>query len=107
MKLASRVMYTIGLVFSIIAFVGAISLIVLGVKDLVAQNVQTGATYLALGIVYFIIYLVIIILAARARRQTGRKAKNHKGYHVLMLILGIIGFDVFYILGAIFGLIAD
>jgi hypothetical protein len=63
-------------------------------------------TYLNVGgiVGYSIILIVAIITIAMVRRA--KAAGSSKGWDVLFLILGIIGANIFYFLGGIFGLVA-
>ena len=89
-----------------IAFIGGIALIIVGSVDMVKNGMEAGLPELVSGIIITLDYLVIILLATLARRQVRKGKRNHRGFHVIMLVLGIIGFDIFYILGAIFGIVS-
>ena len=59
----------------------------------------------AAGIVYYVIILIVALITIAMVRRAKAKGTS-KGWDVLFLILGIIGANIFYFLGGLFGLIA-
>ena len=106
MRKASLIFYTIGLVFAWIALIAGIALIVVGSITLVREGMEAGLYYLVPGIITTVIYLIVIAIISAGRRQVRAGKRNNKFFHIVALILGIVSFDIFYVLGAIFGLIA-
>ena len=56
-----------------------------------------------------LIYFIIILIGSLITIWMVRRAKDSnssKGWDVLFLILGLIGGNIFYVLGGIFGLVA-
>ena len=121
MKAASKILYTIGQIFSYIALVLTIIAIVFGIIFTVGGSLATtledslpagvtalagGITFLVVGIVYLVIYVILIISARKAKRALGNGVTNN-GPHIWMIVLGAISWDIFYLLGGIFGLIAE
>ena len=111
MEIASKVMYVIADICSWITVVLCIGLIVVfslalanvgNLNQILAENGATGgiATIVALSIT-MLVNLVLIALV----RKAGDK-KSSKGWDILVLILGVLGWNIFYILGGIFGLVA-
>ena len=107
MEKASRVMYSIANFFTWVLVVLSVAGIVfcsLAIAHALPKEVDAqffGVGYLIYYIILLLIYLVTIVLVRRA------KAKNSsKGWDVLFLVLGILGGNIFYILGGIFGLVA-
>ena len=110
MSKASRVMYSIanfftwiiviicvvGIVFSIIGMVGKLPE---GLDPQIAKVFGVGGL---VGYIFILIVSLITILMVRRAKAEG----TSKGWDVLFLILGIIGGNIFYILGGIFGLVA-
>ncbi len=120
MKSASKIMYVIGRVFNIIALVCAVIGIVIGaiamsmpakIADQSNGAIEAAQAHaVGLGIVIgaaisFVVYLVLILLATKASKSLDN-GKKDTAPHVLMIIVGIFG-DIFYLLGGIFGLIAE
>ena len=107
MEKASRVMYSIANFFTWIIVICSIAGIVMCSLALanVIKDVPDIPFVGAGGIVYFAIILIVgLITIAMVRRA---KAKGtSKGWDLLFLILGILGSNIFYILGGIFGLVA-
>ena len=105
MEKASRVMYSIANFFTWILVFLSITGIVFCALDL--ANVWHPDLPLlgAGGIVYYAIILIIaLITIAMVRRAKGKNTS--KGWDVLFLVLGVIGANIFYFLGGLFGLIA-
>ena len=120
MKTASKVMYTIGRLFNILAIIACVILIVVGIVAMVmpgklaesSDDITTadeakamGMTILITGAVLFAVYVVICALAGHARKALNNN-KTENAPHIIMIIVGIFG-DIFYLLGGIFGLIGE
>ena len=107
METASRVMYSIANFFTWILVLLSITGIVFSILSIsgVAINGQT-IDYLGVGyLVYFIIILIVALITISLVRIAKNK-NSSKGWDILFLILGIIGGNIFYILGGIFGIVA-
>lgn len=107
MGVASRVMYTIANVFTWIIAIFCIAGIVFSSFAIVGFMAnEIDLSHLGVGtLVYFIILLIISLITISLVRIAKRKGTS-KGWDVLFLILGIIGWNIFYFLGGLFGLIA-
>ena len=106
MRKASLVFYSIGLVFSYMALILGIAFIVWGAIVTANEVFEQGAAMLVPGIIVTVIYLLVIFIVRLGRRQVLKGGKNHKFFHLLVLVVGILSLDIFYFLGALFGLIA-
>lgn len=107
METASKVMYSIANFFTWILVLLSITGIVFSILSIsgVAINGQT-IDYLGVGyLVYFIIVLIVALITISLVRIAKNK-NSSKGWDILFLILGIIGGNIFYILGGIFGIVA-
>ena len=105
MEKASVVMYSIANFFTWVLVILSITGIVFCALDL--ANVYHAELPLlgGAGIAYYVIILIVaIITIAMVRRAKGKNTS--KGWDVLFLVLGIIGGNIFYFLGGLFGLIA-
>ena len=105
MEKASAVMYSIANFFTWILVILSVTGIVFCALDL--ANIWHPDLPLlgAAGIVYYVIVLIVaLITIAMVRRAKGKNTS--KGWDVLFLVLGIIGGNIFYFLGGLFGLIA-
>ncbi len=120
MKTASKVMYTIGRIFNILAIIACVILIVVGIIAMVmpgklaesSDDITTAdeekamcMTILITGAFLFVVYVVICALAGHARKALNNN-KTENAPHIIMIIVGIFG-DIFYLLGGIFGLIGE
>lgn len=120
MKTASKVMYTIGRIFNILAIIACVILIVVGIVAMVmpgklaesSDDITTadeakamGMSILIAGAVLFAVYTVICVLAGHARKALNNN-KTENAPHIIMIIVGIFG-DIFYLLGGIFGLVGE
>ena len=106
MDRASRVMYSIAnfftwiLVFASIAGIVFSSLAIANVlPDL--RNAGFGSGFLVYCVIVFIVSMITIWMVRKAKARGTSKA-----WDVLFLILGILGGNIFYILGGIFGIVA-
>ena len=104
---ASRVMYSIANFFTWIIAILSIVCIVFAIIGLAGKlPADMDATYF--GVAYLVVYIIILIVSlitiAMVRRA---KAKGtSKGWDVLFIVLGVLGGNLFYVLGGIFGLVA-
>ena len=105
---ASAVMYSIANFFTwILALIWLAGIVfsVLAIAHVYDPNlggeILFGVASLVLFIILFLIALITISMVRRAKT-----AGTSKAWDVLFLILGIIGGNIFYFLGGLFGLIA-
>ena len=104
MEKASKVMYSIANFFTWVVVVLCIAGIVIASLSLANVIKDVDFSPLASIISLSIILIVSLITIAMVRRA---KADNSsKGWDVLFIILGVLGGNIFYILGGIFGLVA-
>ena len=115
----SKIMYTIGRIFNIVAMVCCALLVIVGViftagagsfsGDIGMDKSELlimGAAILGSGIGSFIVELVVSLLATKAQKTIGN-GTTEKSPHIMMIVIGAIGGDIFYLLGGIFGLVAE
>lgn len=121
MKSTSKLLYAIGFVFNIIdLFVLTLLIVLCGVaiasSEIIAKvAAETSYTVdlvqkvlMALIIVFSIMFivhfaLVFVVLSARKNlnKNTGKLSP-----HVILLLVGIFDFNIFYLIGGIFGNVA-
>lgn len=108
MEKASRVMYSIAnfvtWIIAILCIVGIVfsALAIADVADwLPAEIHQYGIGSLIAFIFFLIVALITIAMVRRAKAKD-----SSKGWDLLFMILGIVGGNIFYFLGGLFGLIA-
>ena len=122
MKVASKVMYIIGMISNVLLLICSIVIIVLSIIGLanpqLAENIQqeiqeTGVPFaglvgagLGIGIYLFIANLVVIFLARRAIKNLN-EGNGRVGAHIVLLVGGVLCWDIFYVLGGIFGIIGS
>lgn len=107
METASKVMYTIANIFNWILAICCIGGIV--VSSLVIAHVipnETGYAYIGLGSLIYLIILLVIVLVTIGLVRIAKNKKSSKGWDILFLIIGVIEWNIFYILGGIFGIVA-
>lgn len=107
MEKASRVMYSIANFFTWVVVILIIALIVftsLGManvipelKDLPLANVG-GIVYYALVLIFSLVSIFLVRIA--------KNKNSSKGWDVLFIVVGVLSWNVFYVLGGIFGVIA-
>ena len=108
MEKASRVMYSIANFFTWILVILSIVGIVFAVLGIVGVIAMEG-DLAALAGIGTIVYLAIILIVGLITIAMVRRAKangSSKGWDLLFMILGIVGGNIFYFLGGLFGLIA-
>ena len=103
---ASYVMYSIANFFTwivVLVSIAGIVLSVLGGMNIVPAIKEAGFGwgYMAYFIVVLIVSLITIAMVRRAKAKGTSKA-----WDVLFMILGILGANIFYFLGGLFGLFA-
>ena len=103
MHKASHVMYSIANFFQWVVVLASITIIVL--SSLAMANIVPDLKEAGFGTSYLVWYILVLIdsliLIALARKA---KAKGtSKAWDVLFIVLGVLGMNVFYILGGIFG----
>ena len=108
MEKASKVMYSIANFFTwiiaIVCIVGIVfsALAIADVADwLPAEFNEYGVGSLIAFIFFLIVALITIAMVRRAKADNTSKA-----WDLLFMILGIVGANIFYFLGGLFGLIA-
>ena len=107
METASRVMYSIANFFTWLVAIGCIAGIVLSSLSMAGVIVKIdNFEYYGLGslITFIIVLIVSLITIALVRKAKGKNTS--KGWDVLFFVLGILGWNIFYILGGIFGIVA-
>ncbi len=106
MHKASYVMYSIANFFTWIVVLLSIAGIVLSILG--GTNVVPAIKEAGLGwgyLVYFIVLLIVSLITIAMVRRAKAKGTS-KAWDVLFIIFGVLGANVFYILGGIFGLFA-
>ena len=120
MKQGSSILYLIG---NIINAIGIVLMVILGVICIAgAGSIETVpdsyTTYtleeyqaLTKGVgvfllVYAIICLIVYILASKARKAVNNDTKELKP-HIIMIVIGVIGSNLFYLIGGILGIVSE
>ena len=122
MKTASKVMYVIGMISNVLVLILSIVLLIISIIGLanpefanqLKQNIEasgipfTGVleSGLGFGIYLFVSNLIVILLARRAIRNLN-EGNGRVGAHIILLIGGVICWDIFYVLGGIFGIVGS
>lgn len=123
MKLAAKIMYIIGRISNIIYLVFAICMLVIGIISAaggalgaVADAEKEAEAYLAAigggvglitaGVILFVISLVVLILSKKGIKALNNNTTENAP-HIVMIVIGAIGQNIFYILGGIFALVAE
>ncbi len=108
MEKASRVFYSIANFFTwiiVILSLAGIVFSILAIADIFdlfnGALSEYGIGTLILFIVWFVVGLITIAMVRRAKAQG-----SSKGWDLLFMILGIVGGNIFYFFGGLFGLIA-
>ena len=105
MHKASAVMYSIANFFTWLLVIIAVAGIVFAGLNLAGINLPDQLKFGVGHIVYLVIILIVAFITIAMVRRAKAKGTS-KGWDVLFLVLGIIGGNIFYFLGGLFGLIA-
>ena len=123
MEKASKILYTVGKVFNVIEIVMTSLTLVLGILitlfgESIVENVRmvtdslngiitvgTGTGFIIGGTIALIVSIVTLVLANNATKSLQNGQKDNAP-HIVMIIIGVFG-DIFYLLGGIFGLVAE
>ena len=117
MKQASKILYIIGNIFNALGFIAILvsTILICLAKDNITSEtleqmnmtLEDYKAYLDVLMVVFIFILVIWFVVLIAAVIARKKADKSNGVlpHVVMLVLGLLGQSLFYIIGSILGLI--
>ncbi|MCR4911195.1 MAG: hypothetical protein K5925_01555 [Bacilli bacterium] len=120
MKTASKVMYIIGMITNVLLFIAATLMLVVfiigkvnpDVANQIAERLKQTVPYVdqllgaGIGVTIFLLVanLIVLIIAISAIKNLNR-GTGRVGTHVILMIGGIISWDIFYFLGGLFGII--
>ncbi len=126
MKNASKTMFNVGHIVTIISLILGALLAVIGIVFLIvglgtlavaagdaeAEAAAAAATGAGGGLIgwglYFVITSIIcLVLVGKAKRELADESKSNKKPFIITIVVGAIASNPFYILGGIFGLIAE
>lgn len=126
MKNASKTMFNIGHIVTIIYLILGALLAVIGIFVLIfgagalavaagdaeaeraaAAAVSAGGTLLVWGLYFVITSIVCLVLIGKAKRELADESKSNKKPFIVTIVVGAIASNPFYVLGGIFGLIAE
>ena len=125
MKNASKTMFNVGHIVTIIYLILGALLAIIGIFVLIfgvgalavaagdaeaersaAAAVGAGGTLLGWGLYFVITSIVCLVLIGKAKRELADESKSNKKPFIVTIVVGAIASNPFYILGGIFGLIA-
>ncbi len=126
MKTATKVMYVIGLILTIIAaIVEAVYSFIFGfamgnadvLNELVKQDpstykdVATAQSLMTVLFVFvlvaFIIDIIGIFIGVKGIKKANDDTPKQNGFHIAAIVFGVLSVEIFYILGGIFGLVNE
>lgn len=126
MKNASKTMFNVGHIVTIIYLILGALLAVIGIVFLIvglstlaiaagdaeaeaAAAAALGAAggLIGLGLYFVITSIVCLVLIGKAKRELADESKSNKKPFIVTIVVGAIASNPFYILGGIFGLIAE
>lgn len=126
MKNASKTMFNIGHIVTIIYLILGALLAIIGIVTLIigagalavaagdadaeraaAAAVGAGGGLLGWGLYFVITSIVCLVLIGKAKRELADESKSNKKPFIVTIVVGAIASNPFYILGGIFGLIAE
>ena len=116
---ASKILYTVGKVVNIIEIVMTSLMLLLGLVvmifgETITANIEalsgmmtmlSGTGFTIGGAFALVLSIVTLVLANNATRALDNGIKENAP-HIVMIVIGVLG-DIFYLLGGIFGLVAE
>ena len=121
MKTAAKIMYIIGRIGNIIELVCGVILFISGIVALAGGSISavsssdneqlaavfaSGTSLIIFGILLFVISLVVLILSKKGINALKNNTVENAP-HIVMIVIGAISQNYFYILGGIFALIGE
>ena len=107
METASRVMYSIANFFTwIIALLSLTGIVFSALQGAHVLPDSWNLQNLGWGTMTWFIILFLVSIITISLVRIAKNKNSSKGWDVLFLVLGIIGGNIFYILGGIFGIVA-
>ncbi len=126
MKNASKTMFNVGHIVTIVYLILGALLAVIGIVTLIigagalavaggdaeaeraaAAAVGAGGGLLGWGLYFVITSIICLVLIGKAKRELADESKSNKKPFIVTIVVGAIASNPFYILGGIFGLIAE
>ena len=120
MKNASKTMFNIGNIVTIIylalgALLFLIGLIMAIVGGAMAAGGEeagvgiaaSGGTLIGWGLYFLITSIICLIVVGKAKKELADESKSNKKPFIITIVMGAIASNPFYILAGIFGLIAE
>lgn len=126
MKNASKTMFNIGNIFTIICIglggllllIGIIACVAGGIglagangdaqaEAAAATALGAGAGCIGWGIYFLVTSIVCLILVGKAKRELADESNSNKKPFIITIVVGAIASNVFYVLAGIFGIIAE
>jgi hypothetical protein len=107
METASKVMYKIANIFNWIEAICGILVTVFSILGGLNVNMDAnvdnslGWKDLWYGI-WLVVWAIVLIVLTRIAYKKG----SSKGWDILFLVFGIVGWNIFYVLGGIFGIVS-
>ena len=111
MRNSSKTMYKIGRIFSFV-LLGLYALLlgiysILLIVDIIRDNaIGHDISTIVFSVIMIGLTVVCIIMATKSIKDMEQDTKNNSP-HIMMIVFGALCGDVFYVLGGIFGLIAN
>ena len=116
----SQKMYFIGRIVNVVEIAAALILLIIGIvfyciPDTIAASSSSytvksaselGFSLLIAGAVSFVVVFAIYVIAIKALSTFG-DGKTNIAPHIVMIIVGALGIDCFYLLGGLLGINAE
>ena len=114
MKNASRTMFNIGNIITIVylglgALLSLIGIIVIIVGAVASEPATTsaGASCLGWGIYFIVTSILCLVFVGKAKRELADENNRNNTPFIITIVFGAIASNPFYVLAGIFGLIAE
>jgi len=107
METASKVMYKIANIFNWIEAICGILIIVFSILAGVGVNMGSGVEGFGWDTLWYGIWLLVWAIVLIVLTRIAYKKGSSKGWDILFLVFGILGWNIFYVLGGIFGIVSN
>ena len=117
MKNASKTMFNIGNIFTVIYLILGGLFFIIGLICVIVGSAQggdqgpalvaSGSTLIGSGIYFLITSILCLIFVGKAKKELANETTRRPAPFIITIVFGAIDWNPFYILAGIFGLIAE
>lgn len=117
MKNASKTMFNIGNIFTILYICLGALFFVIGLISVIVGSAQggdqgpvivaSGSSLIGAGIYFLVTSILCLIFVGKAKKELADESSRRPTPFIITIVFGAISSNVFYVLAGIFGLVAE